>query len=98
MEAAGRGPTLRGLGGGRGPAAWRGFVAAGPAVPGACTLLAALTPAAPWHGTLALNPPEGSPLAFTHLLAAAAGAGLLALAHGLLGGKRRAADGAVAIL
>jgi hypothetical protein len=60
------------------------------AVPGALTLVDALTPYRPLGGSLALNPPTGSAVSFTHLLAAAAGGGLVALAPGLLRGWRAA--------
>lgn len=68
------------------------------AVPGLLTLAAAFGIDGLWHGALALNPPPGSPFSFLHLLAGAAGVGLLALAQGLFGGKRRALDLAVAVL
>jgi lysyl-tRNA synthetase class 2 len=64
--------------------------------PGALTLVDALTPYRPLGGRLALNPPTGSAVSFTHLLAAAAGGGLVALAPGLLRGWRAAAAAATA--
>jgi len=68
------------------------------AIPGVLTLAGAFDRHEPWNGALALNSPPGSPLSFLHLLALAAGIGLLALSHGLFQGKRRALDLAVAVL
>ncbi|MDQ6916044.1 MAG: hypothetical protein M3155_09590, partial [Actinomycetota bacterium] len=74
------------------------MVAATVALPGALTLLAALTPVSPWHGTLALNVPPRMEMGFTRLLAAAVGLAALVLARALLQGKRRAADALVGLL
>jgi lysyl-tRNA synthetase, class II len=78
---------------------WRALFALALSAPGLLTVVGALDPGdRPWRGAMALNPPTGSPLAFTHLLALSAGIGLLVLARGILQGKRRAADAAIAVL
>jgi lysyl-tRNA synthetase class 2 len=78
---------------------WRAVFAVALAAPGLLTVLGALDPSdPPWRGAMALNPPTGPPLGFTHLLAVAAGLGLLVLARAVLQGKRRAADAAIAVV
>jgi lysyl-tRNA synthetase class 2 len=77
---------------------WRGLVAAVVALPGGLTLLAALTPVCPWHGSLALTAPPHMEMGFTRMLTAAVGLALLVLARALLQGKRRAADALVGLL
>jgi lysyl-tRNA synthetase class 2 len=78
--------------------AWRWLVGVAVALPGVLTLIWALGPDdAPWHGRWALHA-YGVTDTFPTLLSVIAGIGMIVLAHGLVRGKRRAADATIAIL
>jgi len=68
------------------------------AAAGLLSIFSALTPDVAWRQQLLTNVEPGSAIALGHVLAAAAGAGLVGLGWGMLRGKRRAADAAAVVL
>jgi lysyl-tRNA synthetase class 2 len=65
---------------------------------GLVSIFSAVTPDVAWRHQLLTDVEPGPAIALGHVLAAAAGAGLVGLGWGMLRGKRRAVDAAVVVL
>ena len=91
VHQAGSGTTAAG-----GPA--RRVAGAATIAAGLVSIFSAVTPDVAWRHQLLTTVEPGSAIELGHVLAAAAGAGLLGLGWGMLSGKRRAAEAAVVVL
>jgi lysyl-tRNA synthetase, class II len=86
------------LGQGQRSAATRRIAAVATAVVGALSLLSAVTPDVPWRRHLLVSVEPGPVMALGHVLATLCGVALIYVGWGILRGRRRAVNVAIAIL